>query len=216
MFWLEMCLQKISNICKLVNIRPVENRIMNSMTYVLYNEGVSQCILIDCGEYDALKPVLEELGQKVKAVLLTHGHSDHIYGLKGLLANQPFIEVYTNEYGHEELGNSRKNLSYYHEMPFTIDDYKQAIVNGGEILHFGGIGDIHVIACPGHDPSCLSYQMDDVLFTGDAYIPGVKVFAKFPGSNRKQAINSYILLQKMEVEGYKVYCGHHDYDEFVK
>ena len=58
---------------------------MNSVTYVLYREDVDYCVLIDCGEWETLKPVIERIGKSVKAVLLTHGHSDHIYGLVGLL-----------------------------------------------------------------------------------------------------------------------------------
>lgn len=189
---------------------------MNSMTYVLYDESVSHCILIDCGEYDTLDPVLEKIGKSIKAVLLTHGHSDHIYGLKGLLETQPAVEVYTNEFGHKELGNSRKNLSFYHETAFIIEGYLPVVLNGGESLYFEGLGDIEVIACPGHDPSCLSYKVGEAIFTGDAYIPGVKVFTKFPHGNKKHALESYAKLRQMEADGCKVYCGHHHYDEFIK
>ena len=100
---------------------------MNSVTYVLYplssilyEEVVDYCVLIDCGEWETLKPELEKLDKKVRAVLLTHGHSDHIYGLKGLLNFDPSVVVGTNEEGHEELGNARKNLSFYRKHPTPI------------------------------------------------------------------------------------------------
>ena len=92
---------------------------MNSVTYVLYREDVDYCVLIDCGEWETLKPVIERIGKSVKAVLLTHGHSDHIYGLVGLLQMYPEAEVYTTEYGHLELQSDRKKsvilpwLSFY-------------------------------------------------------------------------------------------------------
>lgn len=58
-----------------MTILPVNNSVLNSVTYVLYSEDVDYCILIDCGEYETLKPVLDRINKKVKAVLLTHGHS---------------------------------------------------------------------------------------------------------------------------------------------
>ena len=138
-----------------MNILPINNSIINSVTYVLYREDVDYCVLIDCGERGTLKPVIERIGKSVKAVLLTHGHSDHIYGLVGLLQMCPEAEVYTTEYGHLELQSDRKNLSFYHGYPFTVMGYHQKTLIGGEVLHFEGLTDVEVIATPSHSPSCL-------------------------------------------------------------
>lgn len=181
---------------------------MNSVTYVLYEEDVDYCVLIDCGEWETLKPVLEKIGKKVRAVLLTHGHSDHIYGLKGLLNYEPSVIVGTNEEGHEELGNSRKNLSFYHEMPFTIEGYEPLTLQDGMTLHYEGIADIEVIATPGHSPSCLTYRTGNDLFTGDSYIPGVKVANSFPRSDKKLAAKSLEILLELEQSGLNIMPGH--------
>ena len=210
-----------------MNILPINNSIMNSVTYVLYREDVDYCVLIDCGEWETLKPVIERIGKSVKAVLLTHGHSDHIYGLVGLLQMYPEAEVYTTEYGHLELQSDRKNLSFYHGYPFIVMGYHQKTLIGGEVLHFEDLTDVEVIATPGHSPSCLSYKISSsmasefhafkgVLFTGDAYIPGINVFTKFPKANKQLAEESRTLLSQMESEGYIIYCGHHDYEDLVK
>ena len=61
---------------------------------------------------------------------------------------------------------------------------------------------------PGHDPSCLAFRIDDVLYTGDAYIPGVKVVTTFPRSNKQQAAESLERLQQLEASGLKVLPGH--------
>ena len=47
-----------------------------------------------------------------------------------------------------------------------------------------------VFETPGHDPSCLCFRIAQALFTGDAYIPGVKVFTGFPYSDKKLAAES--------------------------
>ena len=184
---------------------------MNSVTYVLYSEDVDYCILIDCGEYEPLIPVLDKIGKKVKAVLLTHGHSDHIYGLNSLLETYPNAFVCTTEDGHREIQDAKLNLSYLHDVPFAVKEYSGQILKDGQIVVFEGIGYIEVMATPGHDLSCLAYKLGMNLFTGDAYIPGVKVFYKFPRGNREQALSSYKMLSNMERKGFRVFCGHHTY-----
>ena len=105
--------------------------------------------------------------------------------------------------------------------------YHQKTLIGGEVLHFEGLMDVDVIATPGHSPSCLSYKISSsmgsefhgfkgVLFTGDAFIPGINVFTKFPKANKQLAEKSRTLLSQMESEGYIIYCGHHDYEDLVK
>lgn len=194
-----------------MNIVPVNNTIMNSVTYVLYSDDVDCCILIDCGEYETLKPVLDKIDKRVQTVLLTHGHSDHIYGLLGLLHDNPEVLIGTTVEGHEELQDSRKNLSLYHDNPMQIEGYKTLIVNDGQTFHFDGLADVCVIATPGHDTSCLTYKIGNHLFTGDAYLPGLKTFTKFPGSNKEHALRSIEQLSEMEKQGYVIHCGHHSY-----
>lgn len=67
---------------------------------------------------------------------------------------------------------------------------------------------IEVLFTPGHEPSCLSFIIDKNIFTGDAYILGVKTVVTFPRSNKQLAIESENKLKLMEQERYNIFPGH--------
>lgn len=166
------------------------NRVFNSRTYILSKEGSDEVWLVDCGDFDR---VLERIGdKKVVGVLLTHAHSDHIYGLDALMEHFPDVKIYTNEYGVEALRSPQKNISRYHsEYPDISIEAPENIrvLKDGDSLELLGVI-VQVYETIGHDPSCLTYIIEDKAYTGDAYIPGVKVFTGFPHSNRKQVQES--------------------------
>ena len=168
----------------------ITNRVFNSRTYILSREGYDQVWLVDCGD---TARVLELIGRKtVEGVLLTHAHSDHIYGLEALIGRNPSVKVFTNAAGLEALRSPKLNLSHYHS------EYPDITIEASNNLYVLKEGDelevldtpVQVYEAPGHAPSCLVYVSENKAFTGDAYIPGIKVFTGFPYSNRKQAQES--------------------------
>ena len=66
-----------------------------------------------------------------------------------------------------------------------------------------------VVETPGHDWSCLSYYTDQFVFTGDSYIPGIKVIASFPHSDKQLAAQSLEKLLRL-TKGRGVCPGHND------
>lgn len=192
-----------------MQVTRLVNTFYTSNTYVLSCEGSSYVWLVDCGDYALqVRPILQS--RYVRGVLLTHTHSDHIYGIKELLADFPEARIYTNEFGSMALGDSKLNLSRYHtEVPrLEIEDRGNVImVNEGEVIElFEGFSGI-VLSTPGHDKSCLSYIIGKYVFTGDSYIPGIKVKASFPNSTRVDAEASYERLEIISKD-YNVCPGH--------
>lgn len=174
----------------MVSIDFITNRIFNSRTYILTEEDCERVWLVDCGDTDR---VLEMIGEKsVEGVLLTHAHSDHIYGLEMLMDRFPQVKIYTNASGVEALKNPKINLSHYHseypDISIVAPDCVCVIKEGDEINVMGE--KVQVYETPGHAPSCITYIMQDKAFTGDAYIPGTKVFTGFPHSRRNLAVES--------------------------
>lgn len=200
----------------------VKNSIFNSITYILPVGDTRDCWLVDCGD---VEKVIEQ-GWRVRGVLLTHAHFDHIYGLNKLVEVFPDVLVYTNEEGALGLQNPKWNFSRYHEevKSFVFNTPENVIVieASGKISTTSSrecveiaredspqfLDDVEALFSSGHEPSCISYRIGDRLFTGDAYIPGVKVVTTFPRSNKQLAAESLARLQELGRLGLKVMPGH--------
>lgn len=185
------------------------NRIINSLftscTYIL-DVGANCVWLVDCGDLEPLLPLL--YGKQLKGVLLTHAHFDHIYGLNELLRLYPDTLVFTNEIGKDALLDAKKNMSFYHETPFVFQHPEQIrIANDDDVIELSEKLKAQVVATPGHHPSCLTYVIDDAIFTGDSYIPGVKVVTNLPKGNKKQAQESLAKISELS-RGCTIYPGH--------
>lgn len=103
------------------------------------------------------------------------------------------------------------NFSRYHEdvENFVLSRPENVVVIEKEnIIKLGEEMDVEALYTPGHDPSCLSYKIGDALFTGDAYIPGIKVVTNFPRSNKQLAEESEQRLKDLEAQGYEILAGH--------
>lgn len=136
----------------------------------------------------------------IQSVLLTHAHLDHIYGLNELFRISPEAKVYTNEYGRVMLLDAKKNMSFYHETPFVFNHPERiVIVEDGDEIDLGDRTVAKAIFTPGHNPSCITWVIDDNIFTGDAYIPGLKTVTNLPGGNRQQAAESIDLIKRLAI-----------------
>lgn len=185
----------------------IVNKISNSITYIIPTSSYRNCYLVDCGDVEKII----EGGWKIKGVLLTHAHTDHIYGINKLLEEFPDALIYTNEYGKFGLQNPRWNLSHYH---YDVEDIvidrldNVCVIESDGLINLSDDLSVEAIFTPGHDPSCISYKIGDKLYTGDSYIPGLKVVTTFPRSNREDSVTSLIKLQNLETSGLKVLSGH--------
>lgn len=192
-----------------MQIKQIINTFYTSNTFVLSVDGNTNVWLVDCGDYASqIRPLLN--GRIVNGVLLTHTHSDHIYGLNDLIKDFPEVKIYTNEFGNIALGDPKMNISKYHmeinDLIIEHNDNTFVVNEDAEIHLYEGIS-AKVLFTPGHDKSCLSYIINDNLFTGDSYIPGERLLALFPNSNKIDAKKSYDRLVKLS-KNYTLYPGH--------
>lgn len=171
-----------------VEIVRIVNSIFDSNTYLIINSDCKICFLIDCGDSSLIIDTINKRGLFLKGVFITHSHFDHIYGLNAVIGEYPGIPIYVSTLGKEGLYSDKLNLSRYNLCPYVLQRYDniKELNEGDTIDLFGNIG-IEVYETPGHDKSCLTYKFGNYLFVGDAFIPGLKVVATFPNSDKKEA-----------------------------
>jgi len=135
--------------------------------YIIFREQLKKAIIVDPG--DEGRFILEEcrkLSVTPEAILLTHGHFDHIMAVKEIKQAFPEIVIYAGEKEKMLLNDPSLNLSTSIGRTCSIE--ADQYVTDGETIDPAGIL-AHVIATPGHTEGCVCYYMkeEDVLISGD-------------------------------------------------
>lgn len=122
----------------------------STYTYLLADAVTKDAVLIDpvIETVERDFKLIKELGLHLKFILDTHVHADHITGSGEL----------------RKLTGAKTGLSSSYEADCT--DLK---LNEGDTLKFGSLT-IEVVATPGHTAGCVSYKLNNMLFTGDALL----------------------------------------------
>ena len=163
---------------------------------------------MDIGDVEPVFSYLQEKGLTVEGLFLTHAHFDHIYGLEALVDKYPNIKVYCTEYAKEALASDKLNMSRYHGDRINYRKDNVVVVHEGESMNlFVDEPQMEFYETPGHNPGCLTMVIGGLIFTGDAYIPGVGANTRLPRANKGQAIESLERILKL-AEGKTVLSGH--------
>ena len=184
-------------------VRQVVNSVYKSCSYLLIEDGCTW--MVDCGDVDRLLPLVQG---RLCGVLLTHAHFDHIYGLNTLLALFPSLPVVTNEQGLDGLLSDKLNFSRYYGDPFVLDsaDNVRLVKDGEMVSLFGDVG-ARAVFTPGHSPDGITWIVDDAVFTGDSYIPGVKTVTNIPHSDKELAAHSEAVIRELS-QNHLLYPDH--------
>ena len=181
--------------------------IISTNCYLVINEETKQTVVIDpaaCPSY--LMGHMKSEGLQVEAILLTHGHFDHIMGIDDLRREFP-VPVYVHEGDRETLLDPALNLSSSYTNGYTFDgaDY----IRDGQRLELAGFS-FQVIHTPGHTPGGVCYYLESegVLFSGDTLFRNSVGRTDFPNSSMSDLIRSLREKVMKLPDDVKVYPGH--------
>lgn len=153
---------------KMKNIQ-IETLVLGSMAvncYLVMHRGTKKMVIIDPGaQPDRVINKIEKMGASPEAILLTHGHFDHIGAVEALRAHFA-IPVCALDPEREILEDMQKNLSVLFGEPLTVA--ADRMFHDGESVSFGDM-EIQVLHTPGHTAGGVCYYMPEegVLFSGD-------------------------------------------------
>jgi len=153
------------------------------------SDSAAECLIIDTGlDIRELPAFLDQHKLTPAAVILTHGHIDHIAGVEALRKKFPSIQVYIHKLDAEMLGNANVNLSIMAGSSFTAGKADR-LIDEGDTIDKAGIR-LRVIHTPGHTPGgiCLYSEKDGIIFVGDTIFAGSVGRTDFPNGNMKQLI----------------------------
>lgn len=166
----------------------IANSFKHSNTYVIVPDNDDKVWLVDIGDFEE---VVSAIGDKqIAGIFLTHAHLDHIYGIKDALQKFPDCVVYGSGMCLEYLLDDRKNLSIYYECPLSLKVEKCKILFDNTLIELNECISIQTFYTPGHTPDSTCYQIGNLIFTGDAFVPGLPTVTKLRGGNKLQASKS--------------------------
>ena len=153
------------------------------------------------GDATGLRLELARMGTRCAAILITHGHWDHLGGVADL-AEGTGVQVYMAE---DERGLLESPLAPAGVLvrAYTPD----VLLAGGELLELAGIT-FEVLNVPGHSPAHLAYAADGCLFSGDVLFAGGVGRVDIPGGDWDTLLESIRMLTERFPAETVVYSGH--------
>jgi hydroxyacylglutathione hydrolase len=168
------------------------------------SRDLDEAVVVDPGGNAAeLRLELARMGATPTAILITHGHWDHL-GAVAELAEHSGAPVYMAEDERALLENLPDLVPEgVVARPYTADVFLQ----GEETFELAGIT-FETLLVPGHSPAHLAYHADGCLFSGDVLFAGSVGRTDLPGADWETLVGSLRMLTERFPPETRVYSGH--------
>ena len=181
--------------------------IISTNCYLVINEDTKQAVVIDpaaCPSY--LMSHIKSEGLKVEAILLTHGHFDHIMGIDGFLSEFD-VPVYVHGDDADAMEDPVLNQSSTYTSGYTFG--KARYLRDHQTLELAGYT-FQVIHTPGHTKGgcCYYVASEDVLLSGDTLFQNSVGRTDFVNSSTSDLVHSVREKLFLLPDDTMVYPGH--------
>lgn len=178
---------------------------MDNNCSLIIDEKTNQSALVDCNEFS--QKMIDMIGDtNLKYILLTHGHFDHIIGVKSVKEKYGAQVVISKE-DEPMLNSSKLSLAVFCNAPQNNVDADIIVKDGDEIT----LGEIKIkaMATPGHTSGSVCYIAENCIFSGDTLFYCSCGRTDFPSGSPEQMMSSLQKLKALDGD-YKVYTGHNN------
>lgn len=174
--------------------------------YIVYSKETGKGLIVDPGgDVDEIVRLVKDRDIQVTGIVLTHGHADHIGGLKDL--KEKFdVDIMIHEDDREMLVDANINLSNMMSMD-SIELNPDRILKDGDIIHLDD-NEILVIHTPGHTRGGICLKIGDNIITGDTLFQGSIGRTDLFGGDFDSIINSIKTKLMMYKDEIKIFPGH--------
>ena len=181
----------------MLNIHTLALGAYQTNCYLVWGEDSPSCVVIDPGyEPETVLDEVKKLGKEISAILLTHGHFDHVGGVKDIVA-ETGCKVYLCDADLSMPPQMTAGPLYYTN---TYSD--------GSFVEEAGLS-FKVLHTPGHTPGSVCLMCENVLFSGDTLFWGSCGRTDLPGGSWSTIQASLKRLAELPGD-YDVYPGHGD------
>lgn len=164
--------------------------------YIYYDEqSLDACIIDPGGSFEKIREFVNSKKLKVKSVILTHGHADHIGALQEIIDHYKDIEVIAAKREKKILNSPAYNLTINFGMKNTSFEATR-YVEDGDTYQIGG-KTLKFIVTPGHTSGSMCVFDGDIMFTGDTLFEGSIGRTDLPTGSYQEMENSLKKLSQM-------------------